>query len=366
MAEMDSDQVPWDMISRRQPMPSFGVPSWHSGLRAVLSPRRLQELCEDLPTDEFRRQLYREAVVVPVLLNRKGGVLDEERVRAHVTRDRHNLRPVDTISQVLSYIDLEGEEKPKKRVTGKVTDALPADSKSPPGSRYGQGRAEQGKVGQAAAARPAAGLRSGADLERTVSRRIHKAAAAASSAALPLAPAEWAAIAPFAVIHEFGSTPSSATAGPGAQATTLRAAAAWPAVGWARPATCPIHERKTATTPSQDAGPKGAGTPDKCGSSCPSVKEWQPADVLALGLPEPALANVPEITGTISLLHQVLRRGSSHGQRQRRTRLPVGVGLAASTHRAESQGASVPEQQRSCTSCLRDSCSRCPACRKMG
>lgn len=292
-------------------MPSFGVPSWHSGLRAILPPKRLQELCKELPKEEFRRQLYREAVVVPLLLNRKEGVFDEERVRAHVTHARHNLRPADSISEVFSYTDFDKEDRHWKQVTGKVTETLAANSEASPAlevagggqtpDAQGTGGATQGAtkgathLQQAAAARPAAGLRSGAELERT-SRRWQTPAA--SQAATPRgAPRSHR---PFAV----------------AVSESQVAAAA--------PATSPVIATAGSGWSIQQEPQAGSAARGSCWSS---MSTWPPVTPSSSQVGPAVMRDVPatpvleaaETLDTASLLKKVLLRGPP--PRERRCRL---------------------------------------------
>jgi len=88
----------WNDMRRRRVVPSFSLPSSMSAIRAHLSEARLQEVCSRLSQEQFSDQCYREAIVVPVLL--QGATASDQQMRSHVEFSRQSLKPVDSVGGV--------------------------------------------------------------------------------------------------------------------------------------------------------------------------------------------------------------------------------------------------------------------------
>ncbi|CAJ1362509.1 unnamed protein product [Effrenium voratum] len=87
-----SPVIDWDRLKQQGVHPSFCLPSSYHAVRAHVPLASIREMCDKHPHDEFHNMCYREAVVIPLLLNQPEGTnLDNQVYRAHVERSRRCL-----------------------------------------------------------------------------------------------------------------------------------------------------------------------------------------------------------------------------------------------------------------------------------
>jgi len=89
--------IDWEQLKQHGVHPSFSLPSSYHAVRAHVSPTSIQEMCEKHPRDEYGNRCYREAVVIPLMLNQPPGTnMDNQVYRAHVERSRPRRGPADS------------------------------------------------------------------------------------------------------------------------------------------------------------------------------------------------------------------------------------------------------------------------------
>lgn len=116
-----------------QPEPSFVLPGPQATLRATLTAEGLQTLCARLPREEFVRQCYREAAVLPMFLLRDQHTMTSERMRPHIEYSRQSAyRPTDHIREAVFC-----EDREPAAVSPKIGDyrAEPATAAEQPGAQ---------------------------------------------------------------------------------------------------------------------------------------------------------------------------------------------------------------------------------------
>jgi len=92
-----------------QPMPSFALPTMHTGVLSRLDPETVRTICSRHSKEVYEQQNYREAVVVPLFVNQAASILDYEKVHAHIEHPRQHCRPPDIMRELMAHSGGERE-----------------------------------------------------------------------------------------------------------------------------------------------------------------------------------------------------------------------------------------------------------------
>ncbi|CAE8646132.1 unnamed protein product [Polarella glacialis] len=123
-AASGSENINWPAITRHNQSPSFVMPSLHSGIRAGLTASCMEQVCNRLDRREFADRCYRESLVVPIFTNKATKTtVDAERIRAHISHSRQDLRPEASLADIIQQTRRGNDLMPKLErleVTAKV------------------------------------------------------------------------------------------------------------------------------------------------------------------------------------------------------------------------------------------------------